>query len=95
MELGLLESASIELRGQPCRVVTSQHLLRFRQAYLPLADLAREMGTTSTVLASQLRVLEVFGAKLLPSGVRRGGLVRVAELARLAVIGAAHCPELG
>lgn len=90
MELGLLESASIELRGQPCRVVAPQHLLRFRQAYLPIADLAREMGTTSTVLAAQLRGLEVIGAKMLPNGIRRGGLVRIAELARLAVIGAAH-----
>lgn len=84
MELGLLESTSIQLRGQPCRVVSPQQLLQFRQSYLPLADLARAMGTTSTALMEQLRGLEVFGAKPLPNGARRGGLIRIADLGRMA-----------
>jgi hypothetical protein len=84
MELGLLDSTSIQLRGQPCRVVSTEQLLKFRQSYLPLADLARAMGTTSTALMEQLRGLEVFGAKPLPNGARRGGLIRIADLGRMA-----------
>jgi hypothetical protein len=95
MELGLLESTSIQLRGQPCRVVSPQQLLQFRQSYLPLADLARAMGTTSTALMEQLRGLEVFGAKPLPNGARRGGLVRVGELVRLAVAGGRVAADAG
>lgn len=94
MEQGLLDSGAIRLRGQPCRVVTPEHLLRFRQTYIPLADLARALGTTSTALTTQLPGVDIVGAKPLPSGVRRGGLVRLADLARLAVVGAAHASSL-
>lgn len=88
MELGLLESDNIQLRGQSCRVVAPEHLLRFRQTYIPLADLARSLGTTSTALVTQLPGVRVVGAKPLPNGVTRGGLVRLEDLARLAVVGA-------
>lgn len=82
---GLLKSTSIMLRGQPCRVVSPQQLLEFRREFLPLADLARAMGTTSVALVDQLPGLSVIGAKPLPGGVRRGGLLRIAELGRLAL----------
>jgi len=85
IELGLLEAESILLRGQPCRVVSPEQLLRFRQTYIPLADLARAMNTTSIALAGQLPSLEIIGAKTLPSGARRGGLLRLTDLGRLAV----------
>lgn len=85
IELGLLEADSIVLRGQPCRVVSPEQLLRFRQTYIPLADLARAMNTTSVALAGQLPSLEVIGAKSLPSGAKRGGLLRLTDLGRLAV----------
>lgn len=90
MDLGLLDSGAIRLRGQPCRVVTPEQLLRFRQTYIPLADLARALGTTSTALITQLPGVDIVGAKPLPSGVSRGGLVRLVDLARLAVAGAAR-----
>ena len=95
MELGLLDSNSIQLRGQSCRVVAPEHLLRFRQMYIPLADLARSLGTTSTALVTQLPGVQVIGAKPLPNGVTRGGLVRLEDLARLAVVGAAQAPVQG
>lgn len=82
---GLLEYHSITLRGQPCRVVAPEQLLRFRQTYVPLADLARSAGTTSTALASQLDGLDVVGAKVLPNGARRGGLLRMSDLCRKAM----------
>jgi hypothetical protein len=88
IELGLLEAGSIVLRGQPCRVVAPEHLLRFRRTYIPVADLARAMGTTSTALSDQLSGLDIVGAKLLPNGARRGGLLRLAELGHRAVAGA-------
>ncbi|ALE53297.1 hypothetical protein AC233_00070 [Burkholderia sp. HB1] len=85
---GLLHSHSIMLRGQTCRVVLSQHLLEFRQTYVPLADLARSMGTKSSALSRLLSGIEVVGAQMLPNGTARGGLVRIGDLCRLAVIGA-------
>jgi hypothetical protein len=88
MEEGLLASESIQRRGQSCRVVLPQHLLEFRQAYVPLADLARAMGTKSSALSRLLPSVELVGAKQLPDGATRGGLLRIADLGRLAVIGA-------
>ncbi|MFM0069563.1 TniQ family protein [Paraburkholderia sediminicola] len=85
---GLLASERIQRRGQPCRVVLPHQLLEFRQAYVPLADLARAMGTKSSALSRLLRGVELVGAKQLPDGAMRGGLVRIADLGRLAVIGA-------
>ena len=88
MSIGVLESQDILLRGQRCRVVSSEDLLSFRRTYLPLADLAKAMGTKSSALAEMLPTLEIIGAKPLPNGSKSGGLVRVADLGRLALLGA-------
>ncbi|MCZ2900949.1 TniQ family protein [Burkholderia thailandensis] len=85
---GLLDSQSIVLRGQPCRVVLPHQLLAFRETYVPLADLARSMGTKSSALSRLLPGIELVGAQQLSGGNARGGLVRIADLGRLAVIGA-------
>lgn len=85
---GLLESESILLRGRPCRVVLPHQLLMFRQTYVPLADLARGLGTKSSALSKLLPGIELVGARSLPDGTSRGGLIRIADLGRLAVIGA-------
>lgn len=85
---GLLGSQSIVLRGQPCRVVLPHQLLAFRQTYVPLADLARGMGTKSSALSRSLTGIELVGAQQLPGGATRGGLVRMADLGRLALLGA-------
>lgn len=88
IETGLLASRDIMHRGRPCRVVLPHHLLAFRQTYVPLADLARGMGTKSSALLRLLPGIELVGAKQLPGGAVRGGLVQIAELGRLAIIGA-------
>lgn len=88
IDLGLLESESIVLRGQTCRVVLPHQLLAFRQTYVPLADLARGIGTKSSALSKLLSGVDMVGAKQLTSGAARGGLVRLADLCRLAVLGA-------
>lgn len=88
VEIGLLESQQIMLRGQPCRVVSPEQLLLFRQTYVPLADLAKAMGTKSSALATTLTGLDIVGAQLLPNGTKRGGLIRMADIGRLAVVGA-------
>jgi len=85
---GLLASEPIQRRGQSCRVVLPHQLLEFRQVYVPLADLARAMGTKSSALSKQLSGVELVGALQLPNGNARGGLVRIADLGRLAVLGA-------
>ncbi|MYM84142.1 hypothetical protein GTP44_19580 [Duganella sp. FT50W] len=88
MDEGLLESESIQRRGQPCRVVLPHQLLAFRQSYIPLADLARAMDKKASALSRLLPGIELVGAKPLPDGAMRGGLIRMADLGRLAVLGA-------
>lgn len=85
---GLLESETIVLRGQACRVVLPHQLLAFRQTYVPLADLARGIGSKSSALSKLLSGVDMVGAKQLPGGAVRGGLIRIADLCRLAVLGA-------
>ena len=88
MDEGLLESESIQRRGQPCRVVSPQQLLTFRQSYIPLADLAQAMEKKASALSRLLSKVELVGAKRLPDGAMRGALIRIADLGRLAIIGA-------
>lgn len=85
IDLGLLESTEVVLRGQPCRVVMPTQLLQFCRTYVPLADLARQLGSKSSALMERLSGIEVFGALELPNGQRRGGLVRAADLAAAAL----------
>lgn len=85
---GLLNSELVHRRGQPCHIVLPHQLLEFRQHYLPLADLARAMGTKSSALSRLLPRIKLIGAKRLPDGTMRGGLIRIADLGRLALIGA-------
>lgn len=91
---GLLASERIQRRGQPCRVVLPHQLLAFRQAYVPLADLARAMDKRSSALSRLLTGVELVGAKQLPDGAMRGALIRMADLGRLAVIGAREGHDL-
>jgi hypothetical protein len=85
IDLGLLQSTTIQLRGQPCRVVSPQALVEFSRTYVPLADLAKQLGSKSSAVAERLSDLELLGAKPLADGQRRGALVRVQDLARLAL----------
>ena len=88
MDEGLLACESIQLRGQSCRVVLPHQLLAFRQNYIPLADLALAMDKKASALSHSLRGIELVGAKRLPDGAMRGGLLPIADLGRLALIGA-------
>ena len=85
IELGLLESQSIVLRGQPCKVVSPEQLLKFARTYIPLADLAKGLDSRSSFLIEKLSGLEVLGGKPLPNGTQRGALVRIADIARAAI----------
>ncbi|TPG24967.1 TniQ family protein [Variovorax guangxiensis] len=82
---GLLKSFDVLLRGQLCRVVTPTQFNEFRRQFVPLSDLARELGTKSSALAQKLGSIQIVGSQVLPGGERRGGLVRMADLARVAV----------
>lgn len=98
IERGLMESTSIVLRGQACRVVMPNQLLAFCRRYVPLADAARELGTKSSALSERLADVEIVGSLTLPSGSRRGGLIRVGDLARAALqknVGAPATPSYG
>lgn len=83
----LLEAEQIQLRGQPCRVITPEQLLRFRQTFIPLSDLAKSMGTRSSSLIDKLADVDIVGAKKLPNGAQRGALIRISDLGRWAMAG--------
>lgn len=85
IDQGLLESVPAVLRGQPCRVVMPEHLIKFSQTYVPLASLARSLNARSSQLLDRLGNIEMLGGKALPGGARRGGLVRLADLAAAAL----------
>ena len=85
---GLLASETIQRRGQQCRVVSPQQLLAFRQSYIPLADLGRAMDKKASALSHLLHGVKLVGAQQLPDGASRGALIRIADLGRLAVLGA-------
>lgn len=85
IELGLLRASTITLRGQAARVVAPGDILAFLRTFIPASDLARELGTKPSALTARLGAEHIHGALLLPSGQRRGGLVRVKDLARLAL----------
>lgn len=83
---GLMQTVQAKLPGQQRDVILPEQLLAFRQTYVPLADLAKALETKASALARNLGdAVEVVGALSLPNGLRRGGLLRVADLGRLAV----------
>jgi hypothetical protein len=61
--------------------------LAFLLAYTPLSNVASAVGSRSSTLIDHLDV-EIVGAKALPSGAQRGGLLRISDLGRLALLGA-------
>jgi hypothetical protein len=84
---GLLESTPAVLRGQACRVVMPEHLLKFNQAFIPLSSLAHALNTRSSDLIDRLGGVQILGGKPLKSGAMRGGLVRMKDLASAALRG--------
>lgn len=82
---GLLKSFDVLQRGQPCRVVTPTQFYEFRREYVPVSDLAKELCTKSSALMPLLKGLEVLGFQELAGGARRGGVVRMRDLARAAI----------
>ena len=85
IEQGLLKSTPVTLRGQPSRVVMPAHLLEFTTSYVPLSVVASQLGSKSSAMAEKLQGAEIVGAKPLPNGQQRGGLLRIADLAAAAV----------
>jgi hypothetical protein len=85
IELGLLNSTPTTSRGQPSRVVMPSHLIEFSTCYVPLSVVAHQLGSKSSAMAEKLQGVEVIGAKPQRDGQQRGGLLRIADLAEMAV----------
>lgn len=85
IESGLLESFPIVLRGQPCRVVMPAQLLAFNRTYMPVSDLARLVGSRSAFMKRRLAEIGVIPGKATGNGTERGMLVRLADVAALAM----------
>lgn len=85
MDSGLLESFPIVLRGQPCRVVMPAQLLAFNRTYIPVSDLARLVGGRSSFMSKRLAHIGVIAGKATSEGTQRGMLVKLADVAALAM----------
>ena len=83
---GLLESVPAVLRGQPCRVVLPEHLIKFSGTYVPLTSLAHALNARSSELRERLGSIKIFGGKPLQSGAVRGALIRLSDLAQAALL---------
>jgi len=84
---GLMPTERVRLPGGLRDVVLPAHLLQFRSTYVPLSDFARSQNTKASALARYLDgVVETVGALPLSNGARRGGLLPVAELGKLALM---------
>lgn len=85
IESGLLESFPIVLRGQPCRVVMPAQLLAFNRTYMPVSDLAKLVGSRSSFMSRRLAQIGVIPGKATSEGTQRGMLVRLTDVAAMAM----------
>ncbi len=86
-DIGLLGCETREhFRGR-ARIIRPEHLAAFQMTFVPLASLAKELGTTSRGLMSALRDanIDVFGA-CTEGNAKRGHLVRIADLVRVGLV---------
>lgn len=83
---GLLKAHEGKRHGQRCRVVLPTDLLEFQRNYITTADAARLLESKASYLTELIPGLEVIGAKLLPNGTQRGGLVQLKQLFQLATV---------
>lgn len=90
IDTGLLEAQNIILRGQTCRVISPEQLLKFTRAFIPLADLAKALQTRPSFLVETLTGIAVIGGKPMPNGSQRGALVPLVDLAKAALEGPAR-----
>lgn len=82
-DIGLLRTINVTLHGRAARLVSHAALAEFRNDWIPIADLARAMGSKSSALTkkAQERGLIIYGQRELQGGAKRGGLLRLADLA--------------
>lgn len=82
---GLLSTIDVLLHGRSTRLVTNAALADFRRKWVPVSDLAHAMGTKSSALNAKLgqHGIPIHGQLTLPSGAKRGGLLRLADLGAL------------
>lgn len=85
VESDLLQTTSVKLHGRTARIVSLASLMAFRRVWIPVADAAHELQTKPSALTHRLTAhgIEIHGQKTLSDGVKRGGLVRTADLAAL------------
>lgn len=82
---GLLKTIDVLLQGRSARLVTNTALADFRRTWIPVSDLAQAMGTKSSALTAKIgqRGIPIHGQLTLPSGAKRGGLLKLADLGAL------------
>lgn len=86
IKCGLLKAYECKRHGQRCRVVLPTDLLEFQRTYITTADAARLLESKASYLSELIPGLEVVGAKVLPNGTHRGGLVQLKQLCQLATV---------
>jgi DNA-binding XRE family transcriptional regulator len=88
-ELGILEFETVTLRGSQARLVTVGAIAKFRGEWIPLSEVAKSLGSKSSAVAARLgeKGVRISGLSESTAGVRRGGLIRIRDLAKLAGLG--------
>lgn len=79
MDCGLLEFDKYKIKGRDCRFVTPRQLVNFKRKYIPVADLMKNIGRTTTYLKNRLPELPIVGGKSLAGGGFIGGLVPLGD----------------
>lgn len=82
---GLLKTIDVLLHGRSARLVTNTAVADFRRMWIPVSDLAQALGTKSSALTAKIaqRGIPIHGQLTLPSGAKRGGLLKLADLGAL------------
>ena len=82
---GFLITIDVLLHGRSTRLVTNAALADFRRTWVPISDLAQAMGTKASALTAKItqRGIPIHGQLTLPSGAKRGGLLKLADLGAL------------
>lgn len=74
------------LQGRQARVVTAPALARFRQVWIPIADLAAAGASKGSAITKHLLAqgVDISGHTPQKNGAVRGGLIRLYDLVRIA-----------
>lgn len=91
VSLGFLEADWVTLNGKNASVVSWTSFAQFQRDWIPVSHLAQAIGSQASAVTGRLEKqgVAIVGRTETKDGVRRGGLVRLRDLATLLKLGSA------